>query len=147
LSDEIISNDLAHGQRVAAAVGAMYNPASDANIARVRDGKLLGGIIYTDYTGEGGSIQMHFAGFAPNWLTRDVLWAAFHYPFEQLGCAKVFGQVPETNSKALEIDRRLGFKIEAKIEGVFPDGACYVLALARADCRWLKLQPRGVSEA
>ena len=122
--------------------GCTFNPAVDQVIARTEDNELYGGNIYTGYTGS--SIQLHMAGFRPNWANRDFLWTAFDYPFNQLKCTKVFGQVPETNSKALEIDLKLGFKIVARIEDVFPDGACIVLALAREDCQWLKLKPRAV---
>lgn len=141
----IVSGNAEYGRRIASAAGVTYNPLADPCLARVENGELLGGVTYQGYTGRGGSIQMHMAGFAPRWADRDMLWVAFDYPFNQLGCNKVFGQVPESNPKALEIDLRLGFKIEAKIEGVFPDGACFVLALAREDCRWLKLKPRGLS--
>jgi hypothetical protein len=132
-----------HGHRIAHAVGGTFNPNSHVVLASVgRDSfELLGGVIYTDYTG--ASVQMHMAGFSPHWMTREFLWMAFDYPFNQLDCKKVFGHVPESNTTALEIDRKLGFKEVAKIEDVFPDGACYVLALAREDCRWLKLKPRG----
>jgi RimJ/RimL family protein N-acetyltransferase len=87
---------------------------------------------------------MHTAGFATRWATRDFLWALFDYPFNQLGCKKVFGQVPESNKRALEIDLKLGFKVVARIKDVFPDGACLVLALARKDCRWLNYKPRSL---
>jgi hypothetical protein len=137
----ILFNNLEHGFLIADAAGTVFNPAVDQVLSLVTPaGKLLGGNILNGYTG--ASIQMHMAGFAPNWCTRDFLWVAFDYPFNQLDCTTVFGQVPETNKRALEIDLKLGFKIVARIEGVFPDGACIVLALAREDCRWLKLKPR-----
>lgn len=135
-------NNIEHGYRIAAAAGCIFNPAVDRVISVTSEGKLLGGNVYAGYTG--ASIHLHMAGFAPSWASRDFLWAAFDYPFNQLGCKKVFGQVPETNTRALEIDLKLGFKIEARIEDVFPDGACLVLSLAREDCRWLKLKPRGL---
>jgi hypothetical protein len=138
----IVFGNHEYGYRIAAASGTSFNPASDQVIARVKDGVLLGGVTYQGYTG--ASIQLHMAGFRHDWANRDFLWVAFDYPFNQLGCRKVFGQVPETNQLALEIDQKLGFKIIAKIDDVFPDGACYVLALAREDCRWLKLKPRNI---
>jgi RimJ/RimL family protein N-acetyltransferase len=138
----IVTGHHSHGHRIAQEAGFVYNPASDQVIARVENGELLGGVTYTGYTG--ASIQLHMAGFRHGWANRDFLWMAFDYPFNQLGCRKVFGQVPETNTLALEIDQKLGFKIIAKIEDVFPDGACIVLALAREDCRWLKLKPRNL---
>jgi len=133
----------AHGYAIAAASGTIFNPAVDQVIARVENGRLWGGVTYQGYTG--ASIQVHMAGFVPRWCDRDTLWVTFDYPFNQLNCRKVFGQVPETNAKSLEICLRLGFKIIAKIDDVFPDGACLVLALAREDCRWLNLKPRGLA--
>lgn len=138
----ITFNAIEHGYRIAKAAGCTFNPEVDQVISLTSEGKLLGGNILQGYTG--ASIQMHTAGFAPRWATRDFLWCTFHYAFEQLGCRKVFGQVPESNTRALEIDQKLGFKIVARIDDVFPDGACIVLALAREDCRWLKLKPRGL---
>ena len=73
-----------------------------------------------------------------------MLWCIFDYAFNQLGCKKVFGQVPEHNAKALEIDLKLGFKIVARIDDVFPEGACLVLAMSPEDCRWLKIKPRNL---
>ena len=137
---DIEFGNVEHGYRIAAAAGCHFNPAVDQVISVTSKGILLGGNIYTGYTG--ASIQLHMAGFAPSWANRDFLWVAFDYPFNQLKCKKVFGQVPESNTKALEIDLKLGFKIEARVEDVFPDGACLVLALAREDCRWLNLKPR-----
>lgn len=87
---------------------------------------------------------MHVAGFRADWVNRDMLWVGFDYPFNQLGCKKIFGQVAESNRKALEFDLKLGFKIVTKLDDVFPDGGCFVLSLAREDCRWLKLKPRGL---
>lgn len=135
-------DNLEHGFMIADAAGTIFNPACDRVISRVEGGELWGGNIFTGYTG--ASIHSHSAGFRPGWANRDFLWAIFDYPFNQLGCKKVFGQVPETNTRALEIDLKLGFKIVARIEDVFPDGACLVLAIAREDCRWLKVKPRGL---
>lgn len=131
-----------HGYRIAAAAGCIFNPAVDQVISVTSQGKLLGGNVLTGYTG--ASIHLHTAGFVSRWATRDFLWVVFDYPFNQLGCKKVFGQVPESNKQALEIDLKLGFKVVARIEDVFPDGACLVLALAREDCRWLNHKPRSL---
>lgn len=138
----IVVNDTLYGRMIAQAAAVPYNLECDHNIARVKQNKLYGGVTYTGYTGR--SIQMHTAGFVPSWANRDFLWMAFHYPFEQLGCETVFGQVSTANTRALEIDLKLGFKMVAKVEGVFPDGDCVVLAMKKHGCRWLQIRPRGV---
>lgn len=131
-----------HGRIISQHAGVIYNPAADRCISRVEGGALAGGVTYQGYTG--ASIHMHMAGFQRNWANRDFLWVAFDYPFNQLNCGRVFGQIRAVNSKALEIVARLGFKEVARIDHVFDDGACVVVALARDDCRWVKLKPRGL---
>jgi hypothetical protein len=137
-------NDPHDAYAIAQSAGAVFNSSVDQCIARVEDGKLMGGVLYQRYTG--ASIGLHVASFDPLWVNRDMLWVCFHYPFVQLGCKKMFGEVPESNSKALEFDLKLGFKEEARIKDVFPDGDLIVLSMVREDCRWLRLKPRGLQE-
>ena len=137
-------NDPAHGAAIAAHAGVAFNPAVDTCICVASQGQLAGGVIYSNYTGV--SLTMHVAGFNPSWISIDMLWVGFHYPFSQLGCSKVFGQVPEYNSKALEFDLKLGFKEEARIKDVFPAGDLILLSMRREDCRWLKVKPRNLKE-
>ena len=132
-----------HAQAIAAAAQTTFNTGVDMCLSRVdAEDELLGGVIFTAYTGV--SIHLHMAGFRDNWANRDFLWCTFDYPFNQLGCKKVFGQVPETNTKALEIDLKLGFKIVTKIDDVYPDGGVYVLSMSRDDCKWLSVKPRHI---
>ena len=138
----IVLNNAQHARMIAKAAGCTFNPEFDACISRWKDGWLLGGVIYEDYTGE--SIKMHVAGFSPKWMTRDLLWAFFDYPFNQLGVKRIFGQVPESNTKALEFDLKVGFRIITKIDGVFEDGGLFIVVLERDDCRWLNYQPKGL---
>jgi len=140
----IVLNDPLHGEIIAAHAGTSFNPAVDTCIANVRNGEFTGGTIYNNYTGT--SVTMHVAGFGAAWASRDMLWVAFHYPFVQLGCNKVFAQIPEDNLKALEFDLKLGFKEEARIKDVFPSGDLILLAMYREDCRWLKIRPHTLKE-
>lgn len=137
----IVLNNAKHGHTIAQSAGLFYNPDCDVCISRVENEELLGGVVYKDYTH--ASIAMHVASFHSGWLNRDMLWVCFDYPFNQLGCRKVFAQMRETNTKALEFNAKIGFKFVTKIEDVFPDGACIITSLAREDCRWLNLKPRG----
>lgn len=141
----IVVGNLEHARTIAASTRTHFNPECDQVIARCNpEGNLLGGCLYQNYTGPGGSIGIHVASYHERWINRDILWICFHYPFVQLNCKKLFGQVPVTNRKALEFDLNLGFKIEATISDVFPDGDLYVISMLREDCRWLKVKPRGV---
>lgn len=130
------------GRKVAEAAGTFFNPECDKVISRVVGEKLLGGVIYQEFTGE--SIGMHVAGFAKSWLNRDFLWASFYYPFVQLDVKRIFAQVRETNEYTLNFDLKLGFKIVTKIDGTYPDGGTYLISMERDECRWLKLTPKSL---
>jgi hypothetical protein len=136
-------NDFDHGTRIAKAAGVILNPHGDVVISHSRRGELTGGMIYNNFTGS--SINLHIAGFDPRWGDRDLVWMGFDYPFNQLGCSKVFGQVPASNKQALEFDLKLGFKVETVIKDVFPDGDLLVVSMSKGDCRWLNLKPRNVA--
>lgn len=136
----ILFDEPRHGVIIADEVGVPFHPGRDHTIARERNGKILGGVIYSDFTG--ASVCMHVAGFDPKWINRDMLWVCFHYPFVQLGVSKIFAKVEATNAQALEFDRKLGFNVEARIPGVFSSGDLVILSMCRPACRWLRLQPR-----
>lgn len=134
-------NNEAHGYAIAESAGVIFNPAADVMISHLdKNGELTGGVIYNGYTK--ASINMHVAAFNPRWGSRDMLWVCFDYPFNQLGCRKVFGQVPSKNDHALEFNLKLGFKIEALIPDVFPEDDLIVVSMPREDCRWLNIKPR-----
>lgn len=137
-------NNLAHARLIADASKSILNEQVDVCISRSKDGELLGGAIYTNYTGR--SICMHVAGFAPAWLNKDLLWCGFHYPFVQLRLQKILALVAATNYEALEFDRKLGFKEETIIRDVYREGDMVVLSMYKDDCKWLKLKPQTIAE-
>ena len=132
--------NVAHGHAVAQAAGGKFSPDVASVISRSERGVLLGGIVYEGYTG--ASVCMHVASFAPLWVNRDLLWVSFDYPFTQMGCKLVLGEVASTNPKALAFDLNLGFKLEATIRDAVPGGDLLILTMRRDDCRWLKIKPR-----
>ena len=132
-------------KRISDRVGHIHNPVCDRSISRHNaSGILLGGVIFTDWTGEGGSVSIHSSGWHPRWINRDLLWMVFSYAFDQLQVKKILGPTPANNHHALQFNRKLGFKQEAVIRDVFPDGDMVLLAMYRADCRFLDLYPRSL---
>lgn len=130
-----------HGFKIAAAIPRPYNPSTDIVISRVTpEGNCMGGVIYDDFTG--GCVFMHQAGFDKRWLTGNMMWIVFDYPFTQLKVNKVAGVVNSNNKELLDFNRRLGFKEEARIKNAYLDGDMLVLTMERADCRWLKIKPK-----
>lgn len=118
------------------ALGMCYSPA-DAVIARVDDEKLVGGFVFSNFTGCNGSIWGHVIGFSPNWLNKKLLTAAFDYVFVQLDCRAVFARIKDDNESSLEFNRKLGYTRLYHMEEVYPDGrGQYVSRMLKHECRW-----------
>jgi hypothetical protein len=136
----IVINDPNDGVWVMLRVGGVFNERTDHVIALHRDGKCAGGVVFTGFLHR--SIILHMAGSEDNWATVDFLWMVFHYGFVQLGVYKLVGLVSANNARALSIDHRLGFQIEAKIAGACADGSdLLILTMTKDRCKWLKLRP------
>ena len=134
-------NNKVHGYQIAAAIPRPYNPDNDFVISRVTpEGNLMGGVIYDDYTGN--CIFMHQASFDSRWLTGNMMWIVFDYPFNKVGVSKVAGTINSKNEELLAFNLRLGFKEEARIKDAYRDGDLVVLTMERAACRWLKIKPK-----
>ena len=97
--------------------------------------KLIAGVLYDWYNKS--SIYMHVGAYGKKWLTREYLWACFHYPFIQLNCKVLIGLVGSKNDAAKKFDEHLGFKLHTKIPHAHPDGELLVYIMNREDCRFL----------
>jgi RimJ/RimL family protein N-acetyltransferase len=135
-----LMQDLTVAQRVSEKVNYALNMHFDRCIGTMRDNELVFGAVYANYNGH--SCQVHIAAFRKYWLTRDMLFVYFYYPFIQLNCHRMFATVPESNDKALEFDKRVGFKYETLLKDVYTGGeGMHILSMARSECRWLKREP------
>lgn len=103
---------------------------------------LMGGVLFTDWNM--GSIQVHMALWGGFGALRPLIYLVFQYAFVQLDVKKVFGLVPEWNTKARQMNQHLGFRVEYLAEDVFsnPDGVngMYLMSMRKADCRWLTMK-------
>lgn len=110
-------------------------------IGVVRDGRIIGGVVYTEYrevsVGE-HDIRMHCAGM-PGWLTKATLRAFFSYPFTQLKCVRVTGTVAKANKAARSLNERLGFRNEGCVRNGFGRGRDMIMyGMLRQECRWIE---------
>ncbi len=138
-------NEVGHGERIMQAINSTFTPVTMQVISRTSDeGELLGGVVYENYTGRGGSVLAHIAGFTPSWINRDVLYVMFDYPFVQLDCTQVFGQVAAKNTHTLTFSKKLGWEEVITLEGVFPDDDMVLLRYRRKGCRFLGVKPRTI---
>jgi RimJ/RimL family protein N-acetyltransferase len=101
-------------------------------IAQVRNGKIVGAAGFTDWMD--CSVQIHCAGDGA-WLSRSFLRAVFGYAFAEKPV--VIGCVGSANTRALRLNRKLGFKVDGRIDGAHADGALVIMSMRRGECRWL----------
>jgi hypothetical protein len=138
---EIRINHPGDGDWVMGRIEGVFNEKTDHVVAMHRDGKTVGGVVFTGYLGS--SLMMHSAGSKDNWVTRDFLWMIFHYAFAQLNCRKAMGLVKSTNHVALRVNKHLGWTVAAVIDDVYPDGSdLVIMEMTRDQCRYLNLRPR-----
>lgn len=129
---------------IAQATEMQFVPGLHHCIARYSQSDLLlGGVLFTDYMG--GSIQLHVAGFYPNWGSRALLYLSFHYAFEQLKVKKIVALVPEWNTRSYSLCVHLGFEFEYLTDDIFnhadrPNGML-LLSMRQRECRWLGMKP------
>lgn len=70
---------------------------------------------------------------------RNFVAGVFLYAFDLLGCSRVRGYVEASNEASRSICERLGFSIDAKLEGAAQDGGdVIVYAMRRSECRFLR---------
>src|SRR5690606_21608605 len=63
-------------------------------------GRLIGGVVYHDWSPEAGVVEMSAAATSKRWLSRRVLHAIFSYPFDQLGVQMVLMRTAVSNSQS-----------------------------------------------
>jgi len=98
-------------------------------------------VVYEDFTAYDCRIHVASNG-SRRWLSRSFLCEIFHYPFVQCGLRRVTGFVNETNTDALRLDLRIGFKIEGRLRDATPDGDVLVLGQLRSECPFIPKEAR-----
>lgn len=129
---------------VAARIKDLYTPPTRdfEAIGVTRDGKLIGGVVYSNYheIAPGQHDIMLTSAGDPGWLTRGAIKVLIGYPFDQLACIRLTSIISKANKPARVLNERLGFKLEGKIRhgrGIGKD--CLVYGLLRQDAeRWIR---------
>ena len=119
-----------------AALGVKFDPSNSRCIASVtEDAKILGVTMYSRFTP--WNCELSVASSTPRFIDRGYLRAVFRYPFEQLGLTRITAIIEDGNSKAIELDRRLGFIEEATLKSWYGDKDGIVLRMLKDECKWL----------
>lgn len=113
-----------------------FGPCSAIGV--VRDGKIIGGVVYHQYRERDGDIMVSLAFDRPHWALPYTLRMLFTYPFVTLGCERITAAIPRSNARSRRICERLGFKLEGVCRKAFgrkEDAMLY--GILRSECRYL----------
>lgn len=99
------------------------------------DGKIAFVVAFENFNG--ASMNIHTASDGESRLTRDFVWATFHYPFVSCEAQILIAPVASSNTKALRLAKHLGFKLEHVIRGAHPTGDLVYMIMRREECRFL----------
>ncbi len=125
------------GKWVAERANFTYSPGNSQCFGYEIDGELVAGAIFDNYRRH--SIAIHIAGEGRYWMTREGIHVCFDYPFRQLGVHKLIAFIDEVNEKSRHIAKRIGFTLEARIEGAAKSGGdLLIFTMTQEQCKWLK---------
>mgnify|MGYP001819529277 CR=1 FL=1 len=100
--------------------------------------RLIGAVGFDNWSP--ASAEMHCAG-DPGWLTKELLFKAFYYPFVLGGVKVVIARVGSSNAEALRFDTRIGFVEQCRIPDAWDGGEdLVILALHKDNCKWLNMK-------
>jgi hypothetical protein len=138
LTYRIVVNQPAEvGAWVCAQTGGLWTPEDSTAIGLARGHELIAGTVYSQFNGR--SVAMHTAIQRMN---TEFLWYCFYYPFVELNVRKVLGLVDSFNDSAIDLDRHLGFVLEAVVKEAGQQGDLLVFSMTREQCRWLNVVRR-----
>jgi RimJ/RimL family protein N-acetyltransferase len=121
------------GPWIAQELDMVWTPENSTAIGWIEEGELVAGVWYEDYNRK--SVTCHIVLKKP--INRKFLAIIFDYPFIQLGVSKIIGPVKSDNVKAIEFDKKLGFKEEARILDAFPNADLIFFVMNKDECRFL----------
>jgi len=121
------------GPWIAEELQMVWTPENSSTIGWIIENELVAGVWYEDFNGK--SVTCHIVIKKP--INRQFLAIIFDYPFIQLGVDKIIGPVKSNNQKAIDFDKKLGFKEEARLLDAFPDADLIFFVMNKEECRFL----------
>lgn len=126
---------------VAPRVGRLTPWRGAEAIGLEQDGELIAGVVFDGYVPR-GRISMHCAGEGKRWMTRELLFACFDYPFRQLGVNVILNPVDADNKASIRFTEHIGFEYLATVPGGSGDVDLMLFILPREKCRWVSEEVR-----
>ena len=106
-----------------------------------RNGELVAVVVFDGFSDV--DVNMHIASDGTRqWMSKELLVAAFAFPFIQLRMNRVTGMVPASNTQALAFDEHIGFVREGFHPKAMPNDDIVSLGLLRENCRFIPKEYR-----
>jgi RimJ/RimL family protein N-acetyltransferase len=99
--------------------------------------RLIAGVVYSHYDGE-HDIMMTVAASTHRWLSRNILYALFAYPFLDLNCTRVTAVTAKKNKKARKFLEGLGFKLEGRLRRKYGKTDGLIYGMLKQECKWIE---------
>lgn len=99
------------------------------------DGTIAAAVGYNSWTEN--ACWMHVAFDSAHSMTRNLLRAAWEYPFIKCGRSAVYGLTPKNNDEALAFNKRMGWRQIAETVD------CLMFEMLHDECRWIKEKAHG----
>ena len=95
----------------------------------------VGACIFDNWSAN--SVQTHFMITSPLVLKHGFLETCFEYVFGVEGKAIMYGQVPSNNTKALKLNKHMGFTEKCVLEGAYAPNVDYIIMeMRKENCRY-----------
>lgn len=112
--------------------------ADTRGIMAERDGEIVGAIILDTWGHT--SVQVHLAATTPMVWRHGLHIEGFNYVFNETDRSIVLGLTPASNTRALKLNKHLGFKQVYRIKDGFKLGDDLILSrIDKDECRFLKV--------
>jgi RimJ/RimL family protein N-acetyltransferase len=103
----------------------------------VRNGNLVGGVVYHEYRGH--DVQMSAAFDSAGWALPGTLRALWSYPFDTMGCKRATMIIGRKNKRARRFCRGMGMTEEGLLrKGLDGMQDAVIYGMLRDECKWLK---------
>ncbi len=110
-----------------------------AALGIVRDGTLIGGVVFNNFHPEVGDVLISAAFDTSAWFRPRTVRRVFAFPFDHLGCARLSDHVPRKLKPARRFAEKAGFRLEGvKRRGFDGRQDLMLYGMLREECRFLK---------
>lgn len=99
------------------------------------EGEILGVVVFSGFTEFDCHISV--ASVSKKFLTRSLLDVIFHYAFITSKKRRVTAIVEDGNTKAMDMNLRLGFIRESVAKHWYGEKDGHVLRMLREECKWV----------